>query len=222
MQSPVARSEPVAALALFLESLSEDGRAVVSAEPLAEGADEALAVLHYLDNSARNELALSAPPFCPSAALWGARLIYPLCQFTVFRDIGVEQIQAVCGVACPEVRSPAVDWSVDLTLRHLPQVVELARHLSHADPLLGEMKEIAAAWPLSSVGITGLRDLQLDPFISHPALRRLYADRIFAAGDVSRLGDPRVDDLLRADLGVHRNLAPAIAEKLFYPPHDTH
>jgi hypothetical protein len=77
------------------------------------------------------------------------------------------------------------------------------------------MKRIASAWPLSSVGIAGLEKLRLEPFVSDPALRRLYADRIIAAGDTSRLGDPRIDDLLRADLGVHSELASAIAAKLF-------
>jgi len=52
-------------------------------------------------------------------------------------------------------------------------------------------------------------------FIEDAGLRRLYADRIVAAGDVSRLGDARVDEVLRADLGMHRDLAPAIASKLF-------
>ena len=83
------------------------------------------------------------------------------------------------------------------------------------------MKVIAAAWPLSSVGINGLDNLRLESFADDSALLRLYADRIMAAGDASRLGDPRVDDLLRADLGLHHELAPAIAAKLFEKRHDT-
>src|SRR5207244_12353786 len=97
---------------------------------------------------------------------------------------------------------------------------ELSRHLSNADPLVDQMKSIAAAWPLSSVGIPGLENLRLDSFICYPALRRLYADRMTAATDTSRLGDPRVDDLLRSDLGMHRDLAPLIAGKLFTTTHD--
>jgi hypothetical protein len=108
-----------------------------------------------------------------------------------------------------------VDWSVDLVLRHLPRLFQMARHLSNADPLVQQMKQIAAAWPLSSAGITGLENLQLDFFIAQPALRRLYADRVLASGDVSRLGDARLDDLLRADLGMHRELAPVVSATLF-------
>src|SRR6185503_2575435 len=58
--------------------------------------------------------------------------------------------------ALPRPRGAEADWSADLTLRHLPKLFQLARHLSNADPLLQQMKQIAAAWPLSSVGVAGL------------------------------------------------------------------
>jgi hypothetical protein len=82
------------------------------------------------------------------------------------------------------------------------------------------MKQLAKTWPLSSVGIPGLEKVEVETFVDDPALRRLYADRIITAADTSRLGHPQVDDLLRADLGVHRDLAPHIADKLFTTTHD--
>ena len=209
-------------LALFLKSLAEDGRAVVSSAALVNETTEALSVLRQMDEYARQELALDAPPFSANAALWAAQLFYQLCKFTVCRDIGEEQIAKACSIPCPEPRGPEVDWSADLSLRHLPKLFDLARHLSNADPLVLQMKKIASAWPLSSVGLPGLDSLQLDSFIGHPALRRLYADRIIAASDTARLGDSRVDDLLRADFGIHHQLAPALAGKLFPTIHDTH
>src|SRR6266496_5382292 len=118
-------------LALFLKSLAEDGRAVVSSGPLTIDMDDALGVLRQMDEYARNELALDVPQFSAAAALWAARLFYHLCQFTAWRDIGEEQIAAACGLPCPEPRGPEVDWSVDLALRHLPKLFQLARHLSN-------------------------------------------------------------------------------------------
>ena len=203
-------------LAGFLKLLAEEGRAVVAPVPFPDGGDvEALAVLRAVDELARNELALDAPPFSEGAALWAARLFHQLCLFTVCRDISAESIATACSTPCPVSRGPDVDWSVDLTLRHLPRLFQMARHLSNADPLVQQMKQIAAAWPLSSAGITGLENLPLDSFIAQPALRRLYADRVIASGDVSRLGDGRFDDLLRADLGMHRELAPVVSATLF-------
>jgi len=142
-------------------------------------------------------------------------LLYQICQFVVCRDIGEEQIAAAFANECPTARGPDTDWSTDLLLRHLPGLIRLAQQLSNGDPLVQELKKVATAWPLSSVGVPELVELNLDTFIAHPALARLYADRIVAAADTSRLGDPRVDDLLRADLGIHRELAPEIAKRLF-------
>jgi len=215
MEASNASAEAISDLALFLKALAEDGRAIVASSPLADETTEALAMLRQMDDYARQELALDAPVFSPPAALWAARLLYQLCRFTVCRDIGEEQIVAACCVPCTEPRGPEADWSADLTLRHLPRLFGFARHLSHADPLVQQIKRIAAAWPLSSVGVPGLSDLNLDSFIHHSALRRLFADRILAAGDTTRLGDARVDEFLRADLGLHHELAPAMAIRLF-------
>src|SRR2546425_1913691 len=101
-------------LALFLASLAEQGRAVVSPNPLGEEGEEALAFLSQIDTHARDELALEAPAFYSATALWAARLFYYLCQFTVCRDLGEERIAAACAVACPEPRQPETDWSADL------------------------------------------------------------------------------------------------------------
>ena len=207
-------------LGFFLKSLVEEGRAVVSAQPLAGEPEDVNSVLKQLDEQARNELALDKPEISTVPALWAARLFYSLCQFTVCRDIGEERIVAVCSVVCSQPRCPETDWSADLVLRHLPKLFELARHLSNGDPLVRQMKRVAADWPLSSVGIPGLENLRLGSFIGHPALRRIYSDRIIAAGDTTRLGDSQVDDVLRADLGLHRDLAPAIANKLFNTTHE--
>jgi hypothetical protein len=205
-------------LALFIQSLANEGRAAVSAQPSGIDDADAAPLLQRLDEFARDEIVLELPAFSPNAALWAARLVHQLCRFAVCRDIPQEQINAICGTVCPEPRGPETDWSVDLTLRHLPKLFQFARHLSNADPLVGQMKQIAVDWPLSSVGVNGLENLRIDSFVGHPALRRLYADRIVATSDTSRLGDPRLDDLLRADLCVHRELAPAIAASVFETP----
>jgi hypothetical protein len=199
-----------------------EGRASVSAQASPVDDADALPLLQQLDAFARAELALELPAFSPNAALWGARLFHQLCRFVVCRDIAEDAIKSACNSACPEPRSPQTDWSVDLTLHHLPNLFQLARHLSNADPLVEQMKKIAAEWPLPSVGIKGLENLKLDSFIEHPGLRRLYADRIISAQDTTRLGDPRLDDLLRADLGVHREIASTVASHLFETTHDAH
>lgn len=223
MDGPPHDAPEASGLACFVQALSGEGRAVVAVG--APPADDApgRAALEELDARARAELGLEAPPLCPDSAAWAARLLYQLCQFTVFRDIDEATIRQACRMPCPGARGPSTDWSADLTLRHLGKIFDLARHLSQADPLLAELRRLAAAWPLSSVGVPGLEPgLRLDSFLGHPALHRIYADRILARGDHSRLGNAIVDDGLRVDLGAHPDLAPALASRLFPQSHESH
>jgi len=208
-------SEAGPSLGSFVHALANDGRIVVSSEPIAAPDESALTELAELNQRAQSELAGEPPGFSSETALWAANLLYQICQFVVCRDIGEGQIAAAFANECSTARGPDTDWSADLLFRHLPGLIRLAQQLSNGDPLVQELKKVATAWPLSSVGVPELVELNLDTFIAHPALARLYADRIVAAADTSRLGDPRVDDLLRADLGIHRELAPEIAKRLF-------
>jgi hypothetical protein len=201
-------------LGSFIRGLTNDGRIVVSAEPMSSPDESVLAALVELNERAEAELAGRAPGFSSEAALWAANLLYQICQFIVCREIGEAQIAAAFAQECPVSRGPETDWSVDLLLRHLPALFRLSRQLSNGDPLIEELKKLAIAWPLSSVGIAELTGLHLDTFIDNPAMARLYADRIVAAGDLSRLGDERVDELLRMDLGIHHELAPEIAKRI--------
>jgi hypothetical protein len=80
--------------------------------------------------------------------------------------------------------------------------------------LLSSFEALARDWPLSSVGMAGWKGGNLDGFAGHPALMRLYVDRVEAAEDFQRLGEPRVDALIRGDLRVHRELSPRLAARL--------
>jgi hypothetical protein len=202
-------------LASFIRGLANDGRIVVSPDSITPTDETALSALIELNERAESELAGESPGYSSEAALWAAQLLYQICQFIVCREIGEAQMAAAFARECPVPRSPAVDWSADLFFRHLPSLFRLSQQLSNGDPLIQELKRVAAAWPLSSVGISELGELNLDTFINCTALARLYADRIIAVSDASRLGDARVDELLRADIGIHHELAPEIAKRLF-------
>ena len=159
---------------------------------------------------------MEVPAWSSTTTIWAVRLFYQLCQFVVCRNMDEKTIAQACQIPCPEPHCPETDWSADLIFRRLPRLYQQARHLSQADPLIEHLRRIAEAWPLSSPGIPGVVHFQIDSFIEHPALRRLYLDRILASGDAARLGDERVDEALRGDLGIHHELAPAtIAFKLF-------
>jgi hypothetical protein len=113
-------------------------------------------------------------------------------------------------VPCPGNPSPSVCYSADLSLRHLPDLLSLARGIAADDPLVGGMTSLARAWPLSSVGVPGIEGVDASPFLPHPALRQLYVDRIIDRADGSRLADPAVREAVREAVGDFLNLAPKL------------
>ena len=177
-------------------------------------ATEVGAVLMDLDLAARVEMAGDAPPLSMGPALWGAWMVYQGAQFLAHRELEGGLVKSRLGAAAPAAGSPWVTYSVDLTMRYLPDLVALARGLAPSDPLVEGLLGLARAWPLSSVGIAGVGEVHVGSFFGHPALRALYVDRILERKDVARLADPEVREAVREALGEHRELAPFAAAAL--------
>jgi hypothetical protein len=207
--------ETISEQASFIETLMRDGQAVVSPKALDQPPADIAPRLAELDSLARTEAALDLPELSMPACIWAATLFYQLCQFVTCRDISEEVIRAACKASCPAQREPATDWSVDLLFRHLPRLFDTARHLSNGDPLVEEIRRLGREWPLSSVGLPGIDQTNLESFIGHSGLKRIYVDRIIATEDLGRLGDARVDAQIRADLGARTELAPSLAKRLY-------
>jgi len=205
-------------LSAFIDKLMIEGVAAVFGEAEIPSEDpECGRLLVAWDGNARSELAGDGPPLSLATATWASRILYLGCKFVVCRDVSEAEIARSLAENCPEPRSPSVDWSADLVFRHLPEVYRGARHLSNADPLVRELLKLAAAWPLSSVGILIEAEPNLSTFIRHPALKQLYVDRILEAADVSRLGAQQVNEAIQVALGAYPELCPAVAAKLSPP-----
>jgi hypothetical protein len=196
---------------LFINAIQESGHVVVDAGDPKSGASLEAAI-RGRDESWRNELAHEAPPLSMPSAAWAAMRMYRACQFLVYRQIEPPVIERDLAEPCPEPSSPGICYSVDLSLRVLPELLSLARGLSDDDPLVLALLKLAHEWPLSSVGIANIGDIDIAAFIDDPCLRQLYVDRIIQRNDVSRLTDPRVSDVVREALGAYPELAPTIAK----------
>lgn len=207
-------SEP---FARYVRSLIEGERLCVGgpealAAAVVTGADDALAAL---DAAARVDAPADAPLLSLPAARWGAATLYKACQLLVHREL------ASIGFGPPPPLEPgpraaaAAAWSCDLALRHLPDVLIMARRAAPADPLVAALLDLARRFPLSSIGIAGLDGrLELDGILADPCLGRLYVERVIARSDRSRFADPRVVEAIRTALGAHAGLAPEIAAAL--------
>lgn len=205
----------------FLEQLISEGRVAVPPPPSGEDlrrwspAEQATlrTALHRLDGLVRLELPPGAPDLSLPAARWGALMLYRGSQFLVHREAGAADVQRTLRLRCPESLSASVLYSVDLTLRYLPDLVTRARSRSPGDPLVAELSSLARAWPLSSVGVRfesspsasaaeasqvpsqALSAEALRTIAQHPCLRQLYVDRILEQQDTTRIDDVFADDV---------------------------
>lgn len=202
----------------FLRQLFENGHVSVPAigRPF-EPAVECESDLRAFDRSARQEFPAGLAGFHLPVAIWAAERLAEICRLVIAREAGPDEFAPILSAPCPATPSPSTDYSADLFLRHLPELWNFTGRLSPGDPLLGAIVGFSALWPLSSVGIKFAAPP--DPgrvaiFAVNPALLRVYADRILATADVSRLGIPIVDHAVREALGARPELSPALARAL--------
>ena len=197
-------------LVAFLNGLLTDGRVRVAATAEIAASDrlEAEQVLAAYERQYRLDLPGEPPPLQGDAALWAAAMLREACRFAAFRDLG-EEAMGVFGERPNFSADPSsVHYSVDLTFRFLPDVIKQARTASEQDPLVKRLLQLAREWPLSSVGMAGVDGGNTEAVVRHPCLLRMYADRIIAAGDWTRLADPRVREAVQAAVGLFPELAP--------------
>lgn len=204
------------ALVVFLQELfaSGDVRVPSCEEDAGEVDEAAVVVLRECDRLTRAELAGEAPELDMEAAGWAARKLFNACQCLVDRDVDEDALRALLASPCPSAIGPRTTYAVDLVFRFLPDLLVLSRRLAPNDALTGILEEWAREWPLSSTGVTITGSLSLDGFMQHPALRRLYLDRIATLNAKDRLNAPEVRDALRAELEAHPSLAPLMWEAL--------
>jgi hypothetical protein len=148
---------------------------------------------------AREEWPGSPPRFQAAAARRGAHLLVMACWAHLNRNADAATVQAWLGGE-PVVPDPDARASADLCLRHLPDLFRLALAHSPQDPLLDELRRLAAAHPLASPGIPAGEEAAEEP---DPAAARVQLDRLLARRDLERLARPVHASAARAALGAH-------------------
>ena len=159
----------------------------------------------------RDSLAEGIPALEIEAAMWSAQQLYRAAQRLVFRDNAAAVPEQGPSERSPTDNSPAVQYSVDVMMRFLPDLIRHASAVPREDPLMVTMYGWAADWPLSSVGVPLDRPVDaaaVESIVSDRALLTLYIDRIVDRKDLSRLSHPSVVEAIRAAIGIHADLAP--------------
>lgn len=196
--------------ASFLACIHSSGRLAIGRE--FDLASDGLEVaLRELDKQTRFDGPAGLPDFDPIAAAWGVARLHAACVLFVHRDYEPDVLTAQLLAEFPaSLDAPESHYSVDLALRHLPDIWGLARGVAPGDPLMAAMRRLGAQWPLSSVGLTRLGPVDATPLLANAGLRRLYVDRILQRAGQERAEDPDVAAALEAAIGNHRELARAV------------
>lgn len=193
----------------FLTSIEDGARVPVSdAEPEFDAESKAWLVRRHRQCSL--ELAGPPLPFDERAAAFGASRLCNGCRFLAYRHDDAEAVRKSFAAPSPKP-DPAAIFSVDLLLRHLPELWKLAHDLLDDDPLVVELKRLAAEWPLSSIGMPDVAGFDLEPVFAHRGLRQLYIDRALQRRDRARLADRRVLAGAREAVGGQPELQPLLA-----------
>lgn len=192
-------------LADFLQSLFAGGKVVANGKPETFSPDELRAaeqLLRQFYSEDMLEMPALAPDFHAKAALGAAQYLYNAVQLIINRDLNAEAAEN--HLAClPEPASPEIIYSADLTLRYLPELFTLAKGLSPLDVVATKLKETAACWPFSSVGVDIGAEYTLEHIVGHPSLKFAYTDRILAKKDKNRAQHPLIKDLISEMLGAY-------------------
>jgi len=190
-------------LSTFLTTLFTEGKVVATGELSGFEPDDLQAaekVLRQFYEEDALEMPSQAPAFHPEAALCAAQYMYNAVQLIVHRDLDAEAVEKHL-TGLPEPASPDVIYSVDLTLRYLPELFGLAKGLSPLDIVVSKLKETATYWPFSSVGVELEGEYALENILGHVSLKYAYADRILAKKDKNRARHPQTKELIAAVLG---------------------
>lgn len=191
----------------FIQDLLTTGIVTVHLEnvsPPAEDIAKSVELIHQYYKQDILEVPGEAPAFSSNAAAWAAKYFYAAVWLTINRDAGEEIISKELMPFEHEISPPEI-YSADLILRHLPALFELAKGLAPADILVQKLKETAACWPFSSVGIA-LDEIKNEEIIlQHQGLACMYADRIIQQKDKTRI-NPFTTALIYEATGEHLDI----------------
>ncbi|MCJ8329406.1 MAG: hypothetical protein HRT89_03940 [Lentisphaeria bacterium] len=201
----------------FIRALSEYDHLLVPSgnEPDEYALAEAAELLTEMEAQWRLNCPADMPLYNKDAALWAAGQFYKAAQFFACRAIGPDIVRDELLQDCPEEYDASTLYSIDLVFRFLPSLYKTAKAVSEGDILLDCIREMAVAFPLSSVGIT-IEDanFNVDTITENTGLLTLYAERILDYSDTTRLSDETVQEKLRTIIGSYPKLNQEISDLL--------
>ncbi len=193
----------------FVRTLLADGRVLVADIDVGTDnvGDDVVEQLVAFEAEYRQDLFGTPPPLSRRSAVCGMVALYQACRFLIYPQHDQQRVRQAFKIRWEKRCNASVHYSVDLTLRFLPDVVQRARRQAERSVLIDELLRLGGRWPLSSVGIEGVVPADVETLVAHPCLLQLYVDRIIARRDLARLNHPAVREAAERAWGMFPELA---------------
>jgi len=140
------------------------------------------------------------------AAVWAAKVLYHSAQLHLVRENTAKDL----GTLIPQfkvVRDIDSILSADLSLRFLPQVIEVLQAADSEDPLVKMLEHILQQFHYSGVGYTlELGNINWEEELKDKTYRKLYLERIVEKKAYQWAEIPYLNQLLMAEFGMHKDL----------------
>lgn len=196
-------------LSEFAQRLLHDGNAAVPTlptilAPAAEDLRQATVVLCDAEGVLRAAAPATPPPLNAAAALWALRVFGWAGYTALDRHQERTTLPDELSVSRPDATRLENHWSVDVVFRFLPELCRRAQRIAPEDDLHATLQAIAAAWPMSTVGMPVEWSAEsLQRVMSDRSLSRILVDRVAVRADKRLAANETVQTMLRDDAGAY-------------------
>ncbi len=199
-------------LSEFAQRLLHDGNAAVPAlsailAPAAEDLRQATVVLCDAERVLRAAAPATPPALNAEVAVWALRVFGWAGYTALDRQQERTTLPDELSPSRPDTLRLDNHWSVDVVFRFLPELCQRAERIAPEDDLHATLEAIAAAWPLSTVGMPVEWSAEsLQRVLSDRSLSRILVDRVAARADKRLAANETVQKMLRDDAGAYAEL----------------
>lgn len=165
--------------------------------------------LRAMDTAVRLDRPEELPRLDLQSAEWATRRLHAICLALQQEHENGAHLEEQA--ECPgSAEDPATHFSVDLALRHLRVVFARASTLADDDQQRLALLRLAHDWPLSSVGMSEVTEVNAAVILSHDGLRRTYVERILRLRDEHRRRDEDTQRAVAAVMAEHMVFATEV------------
>jgi len=143
--------------------------------------------------------------FHKESAVWAAKVLYHSAQLYLVR----KDTSGSLGKLIPDFtgkRDVSSILSADLSLRFLPQMMEVLHNADPEDPLVRMLETILVQFHYSGIGSDlNLEKVNWEEELSNTTYRKLYLERIVEKKDYRLAEIPHINPLLMAEFGLYKD-----------------